>query len=204
MGQRDDGLLLFSHMEAMKEIFAIRAGIEIAGHRDAPRLQFSFLRCQDLIAEYHRLVCILLIAGRPEQIDRGDGAEGNSLQLIFLAVDFRQRWRCFETSDGELPILFGGGEAAIRQLWIAVFQHAGGERLDRGHSKIPFRIVDGRTESVVGVAHDSVGPIADQLAGGAIAVAKARLQHPVQAPLRFEDQPVIEDRVFPLLLEALG
>ena len=41
------------------------------------------------------------------------------------------------------------------------------------------------------------------MAGGAKAITKARLEGPVQTPLCFNEQPVIESRIFPLELEAL-
>ena len=65
----------------------------------------------------------------PGTVDRGDRAEGDALELVFLPVDFRQRAAVSRPSDGELPVLFGGGQAAIGQLRIAVLQQRGRQAL---------------------------------------------------------------------------
>ena len=65
------------------------------------------------------------------------------------------------------------------------------------------RIIHGLAEAIVGRSHDSIGPVTHQLPGAAIAVAKSRFEHPVQAPPRFGQQTIREHRVFAVLPETV-
>ena len=61
-------------------------------------------------------------------------------------------------------------------------QNPSGQSFYRGNPEIPFRIVDRLAEAIVCIAHDSVGPVADELAGAAIAIAESSSSAPSSNP----------------------
>jgi hypothetical protein len=105
-------------------------------------------------------------------------------RFVFLAVDLgERREQTLRPSTANFQSCFRGGEAAdLPSCGSVVLEHAGGERFEGGDPEVPLGIVDGLAEAVVGVAHDPVGPIADELTGGAEAVAEAGLEYPVAGP----------------------
>ncbi len=66
----------------------------------------AFLGSQNLVGELNGGVRVRSIPGGPVQVNRGDGAEGDALQLVFLSVDLRQWTSGLQASSrAKLPAL---------------------------------------------------------------------------------------------------
>src|SRR3954447_17318010 len=136
MSESDNRLLLLADMKTMKEVFALRAGVEVARERNGPRLQPAFLGLQDEIAERDGLIRILPVAGGAKEIDGGNRSEGDALQLVLGTIGFRPRWRILQTFDRKFPVVLRRRQAAMCQLRIAISQYTRGECFIGGDPEI--------------------------------------------------------------------
>src|ERR1700745_2399975 len=101
----------------------------------------------------------MIVSRRLIKLDRRNDAEGYSLQLILRTVDFSEWRRCFQTFDRILPVFLRDLQAAVSQFGVAVLQQARRQGLDSAYTTVPFRVIDGLSEAIVGRAHNPIGPV---------------------------------------------
>src|SRR4029077_16905699 len=174
MSQGNDRLFLLPYMKAMKKILPLRTGVKEAGQGDAPRLNRLLLRRNYEIGEFERLIRIALFARGTKQIHGSNCAKRNALKLILRSIDLRKRRARLHSLSRILPILLCHAKAANGQLRIALFQKTSSKRFDGCHAEVPFRIIHRLPAAIVRIADDAIGPVANQLARGAISIAEAR------------------------------